>query len=298
MLLKKNDVVGIVAPAGFIKNQESINQAITLLKNWGLQVKLGKHLFKKHNHFAGTDAERLEDFQNFLDDPKINAIWCARGGYGSVRIIDKLDFSSFKKNPKFIIGYSDITLFLTTVYNLNIPSIHSFMPTSLDTILHHKEAVLTFKNILFGNSVSYVIKQNKNNKKGIAKGKIIGGNLSILQSICGTPYSINKEKYLLFIEEIGEYKYHIDRMLHTLKLNGVLKNCSGLIVGNFTNIKKNDPLFGETIEEIILNTTKEYSFPICFDFPAGHIGNNNPIIFGKDAILQVGETISLKYIDN
>lgn len=286
MFLKKNDTVGIIAPAGFIKKEEELEHAFSLLKNWGLQIKLAENLFNKHHHFAGTDKERITDFQSFLDDESIKAIWCVRGGYGSVRIIDKLDFTKFKNNPKWIIGYSDVTVFHQAIHNLSFESIHSFMPTSIKTILEKKTAVKKFKKLLFGETISYEIQPNVNNKLGEVTQKIIGGNLSIITSLLGTKYAI-KEKHILFIEEIGEYKYNIDRMLQSLKLNGYFKNCKGLILGSFSEIKKNEPLFGQTIEEIILNIVDEYDFPICFDFPAGHITNNNPIIFGREITLNI-----------
>ncbi len=299
MKFQKNDKIAIVAPAGFINNKENIKQAVELLKSWGFKVVLGKHLFAKHKHFAGTDKQRLDDFQSFLDDTTVKAIWCARGGYGSIRIIDKLNFNTFKKHPKYILGYSDIGIFHQAVFNFNIPSLHSFMPTSIDTIQHAKSAVANLKNFLNGREITYTIPVNSNNKIGKAKGKIIGGNLSILQNLAGTKFGINGENYILFIEEIGEYKYHIDRILHSLKLHNYFANCVGLIVGGFTNIPKNDPLFGQSIEEIILHLTKGYNFPICFDFPSGHITNNQPVIFGKEAVFEVDKNfVTLEYIKN
>ena len=289
MFLKKGNTIGILAPAGFLKETEGVNFSVKLLESWGFQVKFGKHIFKKHNHFAGTDNERIEDFQNFLDDKKIKAIWCARGGYGSIRIIDKLDFTKFKKNPKLIIGYSDITVFHQAVFDFNIKSLHSFMPTSIDTLKKSKTTVSKFKSILLGNKLTYKIKSNSKNKLGKVKGKITGGNLSIINSLLGTGFSIKRNNYILFIEDIGEYKYNIDRMLYSLKLNGYFKNCIGLIVGSFSKIPKNNPSFNQTIEEIILNIVKEYDFPVCFDFPAGHITNNNPIFFGKESNLIVSK---------
>ncbi len=286
MFLKKNDTIGIIAPAGFLKEKESLNYALALLKNLGLQYKLATNLFKKHHHFAGTDEERIEGFQDFLDDKKIKAIWCVRGGYGSVRIINKLDFTQFKKHPKWIIGYSDITVFHLAIHNLGFESIHGFMPTSIKTISENKSAVTNFKNILFREVICYTIKPNIYNKLGKVTGEIIGGNLAIIASLLGTKYAI-KENFILFIEEIGEYKYNIDRMLHSLKLNNYFKNCIGLLVGSFTYIKKNEPNFGQTIEEIILNVVSDYNFPVCFDFPAGHIDNNNPIIFGREIVLNI-----------
>ncbi len=287
MHLKKGNTIGILAPAGFLKETENIDKSIELLKSWGLKVKLGKYLFNKHNHFAGTDLERIEGFQNFLNDKNIHAIWCAKGGYGSIRIIDKLDFSEFIKKPKMIIGYSDITVFHLAIQQLKQQSLHSFMPTSIETLTNAKNTVTNFKNILFGKKIRYNIKPNNKNKLGKVTAKIIGGNLSILNSLTGTKYALKPKNNILFIEEIGEYKYNIDRMLQALDLNGYFKNCVGLIVGNFTNIPKNTPLFNQSIPQIILHIVKKYNFPVCFDFPAGHITNNNPILFGKEAILNV-----------
>jgi len=285
--LKENDTIGIVAPAGFIKDIESIDLAIKLLKSWGLQVKLGVHLFDKHNHFAGKDEDRLEDFQQFLDDDSIKAIWCARGGYGSIRIIDKLNFDTFRKKPKWIIGYSDITIFHNMINKLGFESIHSIMPTSKESITESNEAVESLRKTLFGESLSYIIKSNLLNKIGNTNGVLVGGNLSILSSLIGTKYNLDTANKILFIEEIGEYKYQIDRMLHSLKLNGCFDNCTGLILGNFTNIPKNEPSFGMSIEELILDLVKEYNFPVCFDFKAGHITDNNALIFGRKIILDV-----------
>ncbi len=286
MFLKKNNTIGIIAPAGFLKEKKDLNDTLTLIKSWNLQYKLAENLFNKHHHFAGTDNERVQDFQNFLDDKSIKAIWCVRGGYGSIRIIDKLDFTQYKKHPKWIIGYSDITVFHQAIHNLGFESIHSFMPTSTKTILENKSAVTNFKNTLFGEDICYSIKPNNYNKLGKVTSKIIGGNLAIIASLLGTKYAI-KENFILFIEDIGEYKYNIDRMLHSLKLNNYFKNCKGLIVGSFTKIKKNNPDFGQTIEEIILNIVSDYNFPVCFNFPAGHLDNNNPIIFGREVVLNV-----------
>lgn len=297
MYLKKNDTIGIIAPAGFIKESESINQAVKVLKNWGFKVKLAKHLFNKHHHFAGTDKERIEDFQVFLDDKNIKVIWCVRGGYGSIRIIDKLDFSKFKKHPKWIIGYSDITIFHHACFKFGIESIHSFMPTSTGTFLNCPTAIENFKNLLFGRNLEYTIPLNKYNKLGKVTGKIIGGNLTILTSLLGSNYALNTKKSILFIEEIGEYKYQIDRMLRSLDLNGYFKNCNALILGGFTNIKVNDPLFGESVEEIILNIVAKYDIPVCFDFPAGHIANNQPIIFGRNVCIEAtNNSVKLNYL--
>ena len=298
--LQKGDIVGVVAPAGFIKDKTNITAGILLIESWGLRVKLAKNLFNKHGHFAGNDDERTSDFQSFLDDDSIKAIWCVRGGYGSIRIIDKINFNKFKTNPKWIIGYSDVTVFHQAINNLGFESIHAIMPTSTKTIksseVNGLNAVNSLKNILFGKELSYKIESNKHNKLGLVKGEIIGGNLSIISSLLGSKFSLKAKNKILFIEEVGEYKYSIDRMFQSLKLNGYFKDCSALILGGFTNIPENNPNFKMTIEELILDVVKEYDFPVCFDFPAGHITNNNSIIFGKNVTLEVGETtVLLKY---
>jgi muramoyltetrapeptide carboxypeptidase len=285
--LQKGDIIGIVSPAGFIKDGEDLTNAINLLNSWGLKVEIGKSVFNKYHHFAGTDAERIDDFQQFLDDDSIKAIWCARGGYGSVRIINELDFSKFKKNPKWIIGYSDITVFHHVMHSLELESLHAIMPTSIDSILNSKSAIESLQKVLFGVELDYKFSSNKHNKLGSAKAKIVGGNLSLIASMLGTKYALDTKDKILFIEEIGEYKYQIDRMFQSLKLNGYFEHCKGLILGGFTNVKVNDPLFGMSIEELILATVKEYNFPVCFDFPAGHIIDNNVLVFGREVNLEV-----------
>jgi len=288
--LKKGDCIGIIAPAGFIKKGENLQEAIQLLESWGFRVKLGKNVFKNHNHFAGTDAERLADLQTFLEDKNIHAIWFARGGYGSIRIIDKIDFTIFKKKPKWIIGYSDFTVFHQAINNLGIETIHAFMPTSYTTFIEKNTAIENLRKTLFGEKLSYQITANKHNKLGKTKGKIVGGNLAVMSSMLGTKYALQTKNKILFMEDIGEYKYRIDRMLYSLKLNGYFKECSGLIVGSFTNIPKNNPNFGMSLEELILDIIKEYNFPVCFNFPAGHISNNNALVFGRETELNVSKS--------
>ncbi|MEE9350446.1 MAG: LD-carboxypeptidase [Flavobacteriaceae bacterium] len=285
--LQKGDKIGICAPAGYIKKDEKLLNAISLLESWGLQVILSQHLFNSHGHFSGTDDERTKDFQTFLDDDNINAIWFARGGYGSIRIVENIDFTSFCKDPKWIIGYSDFTVFHQVINRLKLESIHAFMPTSSSTFKEENTAKESLRKALFGETLNYTIKPNKNNRLGDVKGEIIGGNLAIIASLLGTKHAINSTNKILFIEDIGEYKYRIDRMLRSLKLNGYFENCKGLILGAFTNIPQNDPDFGMSIETLILDVVKEYDFPICFDFPAGHIANNNALIFGKKSHLKI-----------
>ncbi|MFY0713540.1 LD-carboxypeptidase [Seonamhaeicola sp. NFXS20] len=287
--LKVGDTVAIVAPAGILKNRtDEIGQAKTLLKSWGLHAKVGKYVFNQENHFAGTDDERCEDFQNALDDPKISAIWCARGGYGSVRILDKLDWTRFESNPKWIIGYSDITAIHNQVHNLGVQSLHAMMCTSLqDTPKTIEETISTFKAALFGESLSYTLKASKYNKTGSVTAPLVGGNLTILHSMLGSKTSIDTSGKILFIEEIGEYKYHIDRMLQSLKRAGYFNNCKGIIIGDMTKIKKNTTPWGSSIEQLILDALSEYNFPIAFNMPAGHEKDNRALIFGKTIALTV-----------
>ena len=288
--LKKGDTIMIVAPAGFVPDSTEINPGIELAKSWGLEVIVGKNAFKKHNHFAGTDEERQTDLQLALDDKKIKAIWCSRGGYGTVRIIDQLDFTAFEKNPKWVIGFSDITTLHTTIHNLGITTIHATMPGGMKRA--SDEAKQTLYKALFGYSYGLEIASNPLNKKGSAKGVLIGGNLSIVNSMIGSVSEVNTNGKILFIEDVGEDLYRVDRMMYTLKRTGALKNLKGLIVGDFDyNIEK-DTLFGGTHREIILNAVKEYHYPVIFDFPAGHIRDNRALIFGKEITIEVNETFS------
>jgi len=287
--LQKGDTIAIVAPAGVLKNrQETIQKAKILLETWGLCVVLGDNLFKNGHHFAGSDVQRTADFQKALNNPNIKAIWAARGGYGSVRILDKLNYEKFKKNPKWIIGYSDITAFHNHIHNLGVETIHGMMATSLEEKPEEIiQTILSFKKALFGQEISYNISSSEYNKKGIAEGQVIGGNLAILTSMLGSKSQLNTKGKILFIEEIGEYKYAIDRMLQSLKRAGYFKNINGLIVGNFSSIKKNSTKWGSSVEQLILNVVSK-NIPVIFDFPAGHKSDNRALFFGRKVKLSVG----------
>ena len=289
--LKAGDTVAIVAPSGILKNRDKeIEQAKTLLKSWGLEVVIGNHVFNKDNHFAGSDDERCEDFQKALDNPKISAIWCARGGYGTVRILDKLDYSKFKQNPKWLIGYSDITALHNQMHNEGVESIHAMMCTSLqDDMATIEETVSTFKNAIFGKSLNYTLEGSKYNKVGNATGKLVGGNLTMLHTMLGSKTSIDVSGKILFIEEIGEYKYHIDRMLQSLKRAGYFDNCKGVIVGDMSKLRKNTTLWGTSVEQLILDALAEYNFPIAFNMPAGHEKDNRAMILGRTVELTVSK---------
>lgn len=292
--LKAGDTIAIVATAGIIKDKSPILKAKELAESWGLKVIIGKNTFNQTNHFAGTDQERLNDFQAALDNKNVKAIWCARGGYGTVRIIDAADFSNFKKNPKWIIGYSDITVLHSHLHNLGFETLHAILGTSMDfNEEKNKPSIASFKKALFGEPLTYSVKESNYNKMGHVKGQLVGGNLSILQSLLGSKSSINTDNKILFIEEIGEYHYQIDRMLYALKRAGYFDNCKGLIVGGMTKIRKNTTPWGQTIEELILDITKEYDFPILFDFPAGHDVENNALILGREVDLYVTKEFSV-----
>lgn len=287
--LKAGDTVAIVAPSGILKSREGeIQQAVGLLKQWGLVAKVGKHVFNQADHFAGTDEERCEDLQNAMDDPTISAIWCARGGYGTVRILDKLDYTQFRQHPKWVIGYSDITALHNQLHNQGYASLHALMCVSLTKDLEGiEETVATFKSALFGNPKNYELKGSSYNKEGVAAGQLVGGNLTMLHTMLGSATSISTKGKILFIEEIGEYKYHIDRMLQSLKRAGYFDQCKGLIVGDMSKLRKNTTLWGTSIEQLILDALAEYDFPIAFNMPAGHEPDNRALILGDSIQLVV-----------
>ncbi|WP_425076580.1 S66 peptidase family protein [Psychroserpens sp. S379A] len=287
--LKIGDTVAIVAPSGILKNRnDEVEQAVALLESWGLHAIVGKYVFSKADHFAGTDDERCEDFQKALDDPKVSAIWCARGGYGTVRILDKLDYTAFKKHPKWIIGYSDITALHNQIHNEGYQSIHALMCVSLTKDLNDIKATLeTFKSTIFGNPVNYTLEGSNYNRVGVASGQLVGGNLTMLHTMLGSKTSLDMSGKILFIEEIGEYKYHIDRMLQSLKRAGYFDNCKGVIVGDMSKLRKNTTLWGTSVEQLVLDALADYDFPIAFNMPAGHEQDNRAMVLGKVVELKV-----------
>ena len=292
--LLEGDTIAIVAPAGILKDREdTIQKAKELAENWGLSVILGTNVFNQNNHFAGTDAERAADFQEALDNKSIKAIWTARGGYGSVRILDLLDFTKFKEHPKWIIGYSDITALHNHIHNLGIETMHGMMATSLEEKPEEiMQTISSFKKALFGEKLKYSIPSSEDNRNAILnsgeilRGQLIGGNLSILTSMLGSNSQLLTEGKILFIEEIGEYKYSIDRMLQSLKRAGYFTKVKAVIVGNMSSIKKNSTQWGSTIEQLILEVTPK-NIPVLFDFPAGHEADNRALIFGRNVTLEV-----------
>lgn len=292
--LKAGDTVAIVAPSGVLNGrQDEVTRAKKLLESWQLKVVIGKHVFSRANHFAGTDSERCEDFQNALDNPNIKAIWSARGGYGTVRILDKLDYTKFLKQPKWVIGYSDITALHNQIHIKGVESIHAIMCVSLPKDLSEiKDSIDTFKAALFGTPIQYTLTGSAFNKVGQASGQLVGGNLTLLHTMLGSNTSLDVNGKILFIEEIGEYKYHIDRMLQSLKRAGYFNNCKGVIVGDMSKMRKNTTLWGSSIEQLILDALGEYNFPIAFNMPAGHEDDNRAMIMGRTIVLAVGKTQS------
>jgi len=291
--LKKGDTIAIVAPAGILKGRvATIEKAKKLLESWGLKVVLGKNLFNQNNHFSGTDAERCQDFQDALDAKNIKAIWAARGGYGSVRILDKLDFSKFKQNPKWVIGYSDITAFHNHIHHLGFETLHAMMATSLEEKpAEITNTIVSFKKALFGQTLNYAFIDDEVNRKGQLKitelkGQLIGGNLAILASMLGSESQLNTDNKILFIEEVGEYKYSVDRMLQSLKRAGYFTKVKAVIIGDMSLIKKNSTNWGSSVEQLILEAIPK-DIPVLFNFPAGHEPDNRALIFGREVSLEV-----------
>ena len=282
--LKKGDKIAIVSPAKKLK--QSIDYGIALLEGWGLEVSIGKSVYAAHHQFAGNDTLRAEDVQSYLDNEEIKAIIAARGGYGTVRIIDALDFSRFSDHPKWIVGFSDITVLLSHITGTEqTQSIHGQMPGTFEDAT--PESLESLRKALFGESLSYNYISEFPNKEGKAEGVLVGGNLSILVALEGSASEMDYTDKILFLEDVGEYEYSIDRMMRTLKRNGKLSNLKGLIVGAFNETKTEDIPFGKTPEQIIWDLVKDYDYPICFNFPVGHIDNNSAMINGKDMDLLI-----------
>ncbi|SDI05795.1 S66 peptidase family protein [Mucilaginibacter sp. P25] len=284
--LKKGDKIAITCPAKKLPNP--MTDAIALLQSWGLEVVLGDTVDASFHQFAGDDDFRAADMQRFIDDDSIKAIIAARGGYGTVRMIDKVDFSRFVQNPKWLIGFSDITLLHTHLFtNYGVQTIHGQMPVNIPDASKH--SIDTLRRALFGEELNYEFTTHDVNKPGKAKGTIVGGNLSLLVAAAGSVSDLDYNNKVLFIEDVGEYLYSVDRMLRMLDRAGKLKKLAGLVVGGFTDIKDNDIPFGQTVSQIVMEIVKEYNYPVCFDFPAGHIPDNNSLVLGREVRLQVDE---------
>jgi len=287
MNLQKGDKIAIVSTARKISIEE-LSYANTVFKKWGLEPIESPNLRAEHHQFCGTDLQRTQDLQWALDDNEIKAIICFRGGYGTVRILDNIDLTNFKKNPKWIVGYSDVTALHNLISsNTETPTLHATMPVNFK-----ENTALTLdslENALFGKSYKIETNHHHKNKLGTIKGKIVGGNLSMLYSLSGTRFDLDTSGKILFIEDLDEYLYHIDRIMWNLKLSGKLENLKALIVGGMTNMHDNTIPFGKNALEIIEEATKDYNYPICFDFPAGHLNDNRTLILNKECELVINE---------
>jgi len=298
--LKKGDTIGIVAPAGFMPI-EKMQACSETLDGWGFNVQMGATTHSNSaNYFSGTDEERLADLQQMMDDKKVSAILCARGGYGMSRIIDDLNFKKFKKHPKWIIGYSDITVLHSHLYsNYKIASMHAPMAAAFNDGGAENVYVQSIRKALEGEPANYEAASHEFNKEGTAEGELVGGNLSLLVHLIGTDSDFKTKNRLLFLEDIGEYLYSIDRMFVQLKRAGKLDKLAGLVIGKFSETKDTERPFGKSVFEIIYHHVKEYDYPICFDFPVSHENENYALKIGVEYELNVaGESVQLNEIEN
>ena len=281
--LKQGDKVSIISTARKI-DREIVEKACVIFDSKGLIPEPGKSLFNAYHQYAGSDKERAEDLQNAIDDPEIKAIFCARGGYGTVRLLDIVNWKNFQLNPKWICGYSDVTALHARSAFLGVASLHSTMPINYAN--NPKEIIDRTFDSLFGkgNTYSWESKQTEDNQE--CCGVICGGNLSVIYSLLGSADQLKTKGRILFLEDLDEYLYHIDRMMMALKRAGLLSELAGLVVGGMTDMNDNEVPFGKNPEEIIHEAVKDYNYPVFFDFPSGHIDNNNPIIMGKEAQLR------------
>jgi muramoyltetrapeptide carboxypeptidase len=291
--LKAGDTVVLVCTARKFFPDDA-KPAIDLLESWGLNVKLGATIGLDNFQLGGTDTERAADFQAQLDDENVKAIWCARGGYGTVRIIDSIDFTKFKKHPKWIMGFSDVTVLHSQLNVERVASLHSIMPFTVPTA--PEEVKETLRQALFGETISYTIPSKSYDVNGTASGELVGGNISILYSLLGSKSAIDTKDKILFIEDLDEYLYHIDRMMYNLKRNGYFDNVKGIIVGSMTDMHDNEIPFGQNEVQIITEIAKDLSIPIAFQFPAGHQKDNRTLILGHQVAFEVNEKeIKLKF---
>jgi len=302
--LKPGDTIGITCPAGYM-NYEKAATCISTLQHWGYKVKVGKMLGSEStNYFSGTDAERLAEFQRFLYDDEVKAILCARGGYGTSRIVDRINFKKFKKKPKWIIGFSDITVLHAHIYsNCKIASIHGPMAGAFNEgvqaddlagQVEENEYIRSLKDAIEGKKAKYVCQPHDFNRKGEAIGELVGGNLSILAHLCGSVSDIKTKGRILFLEDIGEQLYNIDRMLLQLKRAGKLDKLAGLIVGGFTDTKDTDRPFGKSVLELIRDAVKDHDYPVCFGFPVSHGTENYAMKIGVGHKLKItGKKVTL-----
>ena len=284
--IERGDTIGIVSTASAI-TQAVVEPAVELLQGLGYKVQLGTHVFSKDGQFAGTDQQRASDLQLMLDNPKIKAIICSRGGYGSLRTAELINWSKFMENPKWVVGFSDVTALHAKIQQLGIASVHGPMPKHFTEDKKPSDSFRFLIDALTGDKLSYTFEPSEFNRPGNACAPVVGGNLSMIYSLRGTPYDIDTNGKILFIEDLSEYLYHLDRMMMNLKTGGKLENLAGLIVGHFTGIKDHSNNFGKNLEEIITDAIKDYAFPVMFNFEAGHQSNNLPLKLGTETKIVV-----------
>ena len=285
--LQRGATVGICAPARRVSEAE-IRPAVETFESWGLRVRLGENLFGAQHQFSGADEQRAADLQELIGDDSVSAIIAARGGYGCARLLPLLDLSPLKKNPKWLVGYSDFTVFHLALYRLGVQSLHAAMPISFDDV----EGVKSLRAALFGESLSTTFPAHELNVRGTARGTLIGGNLSIIYSLQGTPYALLPDNAILFIEDLDEYLYHVDRMMVNLALCGQLSKIKGLLVGSMSGMKDNSVPFGKNAQEIIREHAEKLGIPVAFSFPAGHEKPNVALRFGAAVELRVEGKLS------
>ncbi|WP_316841062.1 LD-carboxypeptidase [Pedobacter gandavensis] len=292
--LKKGDKIGIVSPAK--KLTTDLSKAIGVLTHWGLEIIMAEHVYASHDQFAGTDEQRRKDLQNFLDDPEIKAVFASRGGYGTIRIIDELDFLKFQEQPKWVIGFSDITILLSHILaQTNTQSIHGQMPKTFED--GTAESLESLRKALFGEALTYSYDSEFENRQGSATGTLIGGNLTLLLAAEGSNSAFDYTDKILFIEDVGEHEYAIDRMMRALKRSGKLSKLKGLIVGAFNGYEIEELPFGQCPEQIIQEVVKDYDYPVCYNSPVGHINDNRAMIIGKSVqLITEQKKTSLKFL--
>jgi muramoyltetrapeptide carboxypeptidase len=296
--LKLGDKIGLIAPSRKVSTDD-LDGCVKLLEEWGYQIVFGENLYQEHNQFAGNDEERAEDFLKMVTNPDINAILCVRGGYGTVRILEKLNQLEIQKNPKWVIGYSDITV-LHSYYQkvIGCETIHASMPINFRDETSNNATWQKLNDILKGNLIGYEIPGHEFNRPGKAMAMLVGGNLSVLFSLRGTFCDLDTDGKILFLEDLDEYLYHLDRMMMNLKIAGKLKNLKGLVIGGMTDMKDNTVPFGRSAYEIIADAVNDYDYPVVYNFPAGHCEPNLPLILGRNVILEVKtEKAKLDFFD-
>ncbi|HYD21952.1 MAG TPA: LD-carboxypeptidase [Flavipsychrobacter sp.] len=287
--LQAGDTIGITCPSGYMA-LEGVAYAVTVLKSWDFNIAIGNTVGSEHFYFSGTDEERLNELQGMIDDDCIHAIMMGRGGYGLSRIIDSLDFTKFKDKPKWICGLSDITVLHNHIQAmLGIPTLHSVMGRAFSPQSEHSDYIKCFRDAITGNPLQYSSPPSPFNRSGTAEGILTGGNLALLAHLTGSASEVDTTGKILFIEDVGEYLYNVDRMMLNLKRAGKLDKLSGLILGSFTDMKDTERPFGQTLEEIIWDKVSEYEYPVCFNFPAGHQDINYTLTLGMNHRLMVNE---------